>query len=483
MNVLDLLKARSIEPAKASNSRGGEYHSECPGCGGKDRFHVWPEQNEGAGSYWCRQCGKAGDAIQFLIDFDGCTFPEACRRLGRDQKLVTARPFTPPETSRPGKAWKPRTYEDPAGLWREKAEKFVLWCHGNLLKNEEKLAWLHNRGIPREAVERFKLGWNIGEKGKDMFRPRASWGVPEKYKDGRKVKLPIPVGLVIPVLDDEGKIIRVRIRRDPPYDDKYRKKYHHMPGSSSAPLVLGWEREAFVLTESELDAMAVFHAAGDLVGSVSMGSSSTRPDAETAEVLSSALVILDALDYDGAGAKEREFWETNFPQTDRWPVPAGKDPGEAFAAGVDLRAWILEGLPPRWRVGRSRLAHAAAPEDERTQDSREKALVSEQKVWHPPAPSPETESPPPIDAPASLFELCQLMRHYPVWIVTESRRLAIEKNQKWADRNWDLFGRISQELFSDYELQSFICSLPNGKYNGARLLSIYFGEEKAAVNE
>jgi hypothetical protein len=32
------------------------------------------------------------------------------------------------------------------------------------------------------------------------------------------------------------------------------------------------------------------------------------------------------------------------------PVVGGKDPGDAYAAGVDLRAWVLAGLPPYFQI-------------------------------------------------------------------------------------------------------------------------------------
>ena len=61
MNILDLYGASGAgELRKASTTKGGEWHGPCPGCGGDDRFHVWPEQKDG-GTYWCRGCNKAGD--------------------------------------------------------------------------------------------------------------------------------------------------------------------------------------------------------------------------------------------------------------------------------------------------------------------------------------------------------------------------------------------------------------------------------------
>ena len=66
MNVLDLAQ-KHVQLKKVATTKGGEWQGPCPGCGGSDRFHVWPEKNEGEGSYWCRQCEKSGDGIQFLL--------------------------------------------------------------------------------------------------------------------------------------------------------------------------------------------------------------------------------------------------------------------------------------------------------------------------------------------------------------------------------------------------------------------------------
>jgi DNA primase len=76
MNILEEIRLLGIEPKRKSNAKGGEYHSECPRCEGdpskqSDRFHVWPEQNNGDGSFWCRQCGKVGELIQFLSSLVG----------------------------------------------------------------------------------------------------------------------------------------------------------------------------------------------------------------------------------------------------------------------------------------------------------------------------------------------------------------------------------------------------------------------------
>jgi hypothetical protein len=58
------------------------------------------------------------------------------------------------------------------------------------------------------------------------------------------------------------------------------------------------------------------------------------------------LISLDTGDHNLAGAKAAQWWLDEFSQARRWPVPQGKDPGEAFEKGVDIMTWIRAGLPP-----------------------------------------------------------------------------------------------------------------------------------------
>ncbi|NMC49070.1 MAG: hypothetical protein GYA47_06555 [Desulfovibrio sp.] len=80
---------------------------------------------------------------------------------------------------------------------------------------------------------------------------------------------------------------------------------------------------------------------------------SARPDASAAAALSRADSILVALDSDKAGALAWDnpdptqwTWRARYSRAVRWPVPVGKDPGEAFAQGLDVTAWVIAGLPP-----------------------------------------------------------------------------------------------------------------------------------------
>jgi hypothetical protein len=180
-----------------------------------------------------------------------------------------------------------------------------------------------------------------------MFRPRSSWGLPPMKKpDGKDKILWLPRGIIIPCFKD-GDIYRIRIRR--PKEDIQSKsdiKYFVVPGSGMDALYLNPERKAFVVVESELDGFLIARKAGSLVGVVALGNAQMKPSADIYFSLKKALKILVSLDWDEAGQKAWQWWQDNFNNSKLWPVPEGKDPGEAFQLGTDIHEWIKTGLPP-----------------------------------------------------------------------------------------------------------------------------------------
>lgn len=255
------------------------------------------------------------------------------------------RPLTlapPPQSS-----WSPDpSGYAPAGIWQEKAAALVDYASRHLLQTQIQTDWLAARGIDEVAAKAYRLGWLPGQEGKDIFRTRASWGIPpEQRDDGSDKPLWIPIGLVIPLIDIKGQVKRIRIRR--PTSDP---RYYVLPGSQMDCYMLpktSWHR-AYILVESELDAILLDTQAGDLCGVVALGSSSRKPDARTWAAVSQAATVLVALDNDPAGQKASAWYAARLPQARIHPAPAGKDPGEAYAHGVDIRDWIKDGLPHGW---------------------------------------------------------------------------------------------------------------------------------------
>ncbi|MBU1039722.1 MAG: DNA primase [Proteobacteria bacterium] len=377
MNLLDLLRSRGLTPVHVSAAKGGEWACPCPLCGGKDRFHCFPEQEGGPlcqeagalGTFWCRKCGAAGDLLEFLTTVESMSFGDACQELKVPRK---ARPLglpKPPKSAVPP-AFVPQVWPLPSDVWRARAARLADKCHERLVSGPNKaLDWLAARGLDLDAVRRYRLGYLIEEPNKagnstGIFRARSAWGLPPKETKTAsgaiviKKQLWIPRGIVIPDYGPggyaEGALpLRIRIRR--PNKDVAGTdfpKYHVIPGSCMAPLLLGAESRAFVVVEAELDAMLCHHRAGDKVGALAVLTNRGKPDVAAHAALSRALTTLVALDYDPAGADGLPWWQDNCPTARRWPTPVGKDPGDMFKAGEDPRVWILAGLPPVLRQDR-----------------------------------------------------------------------------------------------------------------------------------
>ena len=340
MNLIDLLQFDGYLMKKVSSTHGGEYAGPCPYCRkGRDRFRVFPDYH--GGRFWCRQCCKSGDAIQYLRDCQGLSYIEACEKMGtvagrrssrRKRRSVKSK-FIPREVVTP----------DSFARWAEEAEIFLrqagkrLWAEGG----GKARSFLHDRGLTSETILKAELGL-IPE---DCYHDRSSWGLPEENNEnGRKKKVWTPAGILIPWREN-GRAIRLRIRRDPAGDGP---RYVIIPGSSMTPMKWNMDREVLTIVESELDGLLVDQEAGDMTGVIALGSVSMRPDRETHELLMKARMILVALDHDRAGALEsRRFWKPVYGnKAKRWMTPVGKDPSEARQKGLSIRAWITAAFLP-----------------------------------------------------------------------------------------------------------------------------------------
>ena len=336
MTILSLIEADGGTMKRLAGTHGGEYAGACPWCGGVDRFRVWPEQD--GGRYWCRSCGKAGDAIQYLRDKRGLSFPDACRFLGREPGTRHGKAQHPAPA-----AWTPREAPAPAEAWQERARTFLdmavaaLWSpRGAAMR-----AWLkHEKGLHDTTIKRACLGLNLA----DLYAPRQAWGLgPSLKEDGQERSQWIPAGLVIPLIVN-GAVLRLRVRRDAPGDGA---RYVVVSGSSAAPLGLGLhEVTNILLVESELDAWLLYQEAGDLAGVVALGSAQAKPDPATHEALKAAALVLVSLDTDDAGAKAAwAFWPATYGgKVKRWPCVKGKDPSDARMNGLDLKSWVASGI-------------------------------------------------------------------------------------------------------------------------------------------
>lgn len=417
--------------------------------------------NETKQMFYCFGCGAGGDVYEFLIKINNMSFVQAYMHLA-DRVGCDTTESSHNETKPQPREFTPTEHSGPAQLWQERAERFVIWAQGNLKNNQEVMAWLSARGIDQPTAEVARLGWNPGEDGKDIFRARKAWSLPELLKENGKPRmLWIPRGLVIPycpppaVVHSGGGVVRIRIRRPEELRSPEEKRpYYIVPGSSMSTMIIGPERRAFVVVESELDAIACA-AATDLAGAVALGTLQGKPDAAAYAVLKDAIQILNALDYGDTGggktAAERamKWWSDNFnDRCDRWPVPKGKDPGEAHAMGIALISWIEAGLPPvitMNRKARSATSPVALPTSQQPSTTISKL--------------PEGTHP-------LLAELWTLLLSNPgVKIINTPDRFTILRNGKYVG------GRINHLVMREKEVTDYILDHPSEEIDYRNLIT------------
>ncbi len=332
MSLIELAQELSLSPKKTASTNGGEYHSLCPKCGGKDRFIIW----EKMGRYLCRKCNAKGDEIQFCRDFLGLDFKSACSKLGvvKERRSSSTYFFARPK-------FVASSAISPSELWIEKATAFAADCHKNLLNSSYAIGLLQARGFSLGMMKEFSLGW----KPSDTFSDYPQWGLPISYNEaGKERKLWLPKGLVIPTFSN-SHAIKLKIRRNAWQEgDKY-PKYVEVSGSMKAASVYGnINLKVIVLVEAEFDAMLIQQFASDLCYSMAIGGVGKRPDAATDKLLNKADLVLFALDFDDAGKKAFQFWQETYPHLKPWPAPRGKSPESSAKEGTDLRKWVEGGV-------------------------------------------------------------------------------------------------------------------------------------------
>jgi hypothetical protein len=309
VNLIDIL------PLNKKNSY--EYAGPCPFCGGQDRFIVWPSQ-ERCGRYFCRQCNKSGDCIDFLRS-QGVNYQQAAKELG----IAINSHNTPPQ---------PESSTIDSDLWTMAAKSLISSLAGS--SEEELREMLKRKHLTNDTARKYGISWN----NHDRYFPRHSWGF--DFDDN---KLKIPKGLVIPILRKSG-IVGIKIRRSEPNTPRY----WLVKGSSNECLILGRVGSPVFIVESELDAYLIHQEAGELVSVIALGGAYKELDAVAAKVISKSPQIFIATDYDepkkdeyiGVGQKACIRIQSMFPNAIYFPPARGKDPCEMQDKGIFVKDWV-----------------------------------------------------------------------------------------------------------------------------------------------
>lgn len=173
---------------------GINYSSRCPFHNEKSpSFMVSPERQ----SFKCFGCGEGGDVITFYQKMEGLSFPEAIRMLG--ERVGVQVEFKNKEEFDRKKSEKDIILK--VNLISAKYYKAILWSKAG----EKALAYLKRRGLSKEIIEKFKIGYAPAEnKLIEQFRKYSitesnaqSAGNPQRFK----------YRIVFPIFDSVGQII------------------------------------------------------------------------------------------------------------------------------------------------------------------------------------------------------------------------------------------------------------------------------------
>ncbi len=289
-------------------------------------FCVTPGKRE----WRCFGCGEHGDAAELAMRLRGRTFPEAVRWLAEQAGITPASTSSRPRPPSGGNPTRPRppaakpakapdaAPEKPSGLSLADALKLVEDAVTRIWTPEGRpaLEYLHGRGLGDETVKAARLGWTPG-----VMIPKC---------DG--VGYWRAIGVVIPWLDGD-RLTLVKIRQPEGRKPKYGEAYRDRPTLFPTPAVIRPGRP-LVIAEGEFDALLLGQALGDLAAVVTLGSASSRPEADNLGVMLAAAPWYIATDADPAGDKAASGWPARAVRV-RPPAPH-KDWGELHAAGFNL---------------------------------------------------------------------------------------------------------------------------------------------------
>ncbi|WP_151088126.1 DNA primase [Hymenobacter baengnokdamensis] len=168
--------------------QGQNYWACCPFHNEKSpSFSVNPSK----GLYKCFGCGKAGGIIQFVMDVEGSSYPEALQALAKKYGVAV------PEEEE-------RTPEEQLAQ-NERDSQYIVsnWAkdhYHRLLQNTEEgmsigYGYLKERGLNLTTIQTFELGYSL-DQWDDLLKSATAAGYEQKYLE--------KTGLVIRREDDQG---------------------------------------------------------------------------------------------------------------------------------------------------------------------------------------------------------------------------------------------------------------------------------------
>ncbi len=311
---------------------GSAYKGLCPFHAEKTpSFIVSPDRE----SWRCFGCGEGGDIFTFLMRRDGIDFREALSRLAEKAGVELSAQTATEDRYRK--------------RLRDALEAAIAWYREVLLRTpqaEKARAYLEERGLTSETLERFSIGYALtnwgaltsrlisrGFKDEELISaglasPSNRGGVIDKFR-GR---------IIIPIRDASGRAVGLGGRIMPGAEGpKYLNspagplfdKSHILYGLDLAKATIRREKLT-VIVEGYTDVMAA-HQAGFTNVVASLGTALTKGQVEQALKYADEVALAYDVDLAGETATQRGLLEELVPVADKFRViriSAEKDPDE-----------------------------------------------------------------------------------------------------------------------------------------------------------
>lgn len=311
-DIVDLI-GRYVELRRA----GANYKGLCPFHGERTpSFNVNPARK----GFKCFGCGQGGDAIRFVMEIDGKSFPEAVRKLAEMYGVTL-----PAESPQAAAA---RNEKDEAyALCQLAADTWRSWLE-HAPEGEAGRAYVATRGVDAETAAAFRLGYAPAP-------AEAGWDRLATTIASKRLSLPLAerlglIGrseksqgwydrfrgrLVFPVIAPGGEVVAFSARVVPPHDEAHDgnppPKYYNSPesllftkgkmlfGLHQARASLAATRRA-ILVEGNLDVVRM-HQWGLKEAVAPLGTALTADQAKLLARFCDQVVM--AFDGDAAGRK------------------------------------------------------------------------------------------------------------------------------------------------------------------------------------
>ncbi|MDR2681822.1 MAG: DNA primase [Holosporaceae bacterium] len=308
-DFLDFLKSKAsileVVSRRVKLTRSGKdwfglcpFHSEKTGS-----FKVNPDN----GSYYCFGCGAHGDVINFVMEFEKISFPEAAEYIANMYGIAMPK--------------KNDGYVDPnlkIYIALDVIKKwFVSQLHENIGENARR--YLESRKISSQSMEKFQLGFAADNKKLLFQLKKEGFSADELLKTGiffksqykNELSNRFDGRLMFPIFDSSGRCVgfggRIIEKTDAakyinsPESDVFIKS-EHLYGYSIAKRS---KPENIILTEGYLDVIAM-HQAGFGGAVAPLGTAISESQMRLCWKISDTPVI--ALDGDAAGLKASYRW-------------------------------------------------------------------------------------------------------------------------------------------------------------------------------